>query len=94
MRKYLKLQSNKIKMLFQFWSNAIILKLGYSQASKQQHKLFSVKFLLDRIRPSTRMFQYCHDEKYTLNFFQILKRCHTEHETKIQEALLIQKPVK
>ena len=27
----------------------------------------------------------------TVNSFQILKRCHTEHETKIQEAVLIKK---
>ena len=31
------------------------------------------------------------EEKYTVNSFQILKRCHTEYETKIQEALLIKK---
>ena len=29
------------------------------------------------------------DEKYTVNSFQILKRCHTEYEIKIQKARLI-----
>ena len=40
MRKYLKSLSNKIKMPFQFWGKAIILKL---QSNKQQHKVFNVK---------------------------------------------------
>ena len=31
------------------------------------------------------------DEKHTLNSFQILTRCHTVFEIKIQEALLIEK---
>ena len=31
----------------------------------------------------------CRNEKYTVNSLQILKRCQSEHETKIQEALLI-----
>ena len=33
----------------------------------------------------------CLEEKYTVNSFQTLKRCHAEFETKIQEALLIKK---
>ena len=33
----------------------------------------------------------CRDKKYTVNSFQILKRCHTEYETKIQKALQIKK---
>ena len=31
------------------------------------------------------------EDKYTVNSFQIAKRCHMEYETKIQEALLIKK---
>ena len=33
----------------------------------------------------------CRDEKYTINSLQILKRCHTEYETKIEKALSIKK---
>ena len=33
----------------------------------------------------------CREEKHTTNSLQILKRCHTEYETKIQEALLTKK---
>ena len=33
----------------------------------------------------------CRKEKYTVNYFQILKRCHTQYETTIQEALLIER---
>ena len=33
----------------------------------------------------------CRDEKHTVNSLQISKRCELEHESKIQEALLIRK---
>ena len=39
------------------------------------------------------MVTYAHEPlvaiKYTIKFFLILKRCYTEYETKIQDALLI-----
>ena len=37
MRKYLKLLSNKIKMPFQFWSKAIILKLQSNKQARSQN---------------------------------------------------------
>ena len=43
------------------------------------------------IKDHIRACATCHEEKYTVNSFQISKRCHTEYETKIQEALLIKK---
>ena len=43
------------------------------------------------IKDHIRACAICCDEKYTVNSFQILNRCHTEDETKIQEALLIKK---
>ena len=43
------------------------------------------------IKEHIRACAICREEKYTVNFFQILKSCHTEYETKIQEALLIKK---
>ena len=41
------------------------------------------------IKEHIRACAICREEKYTVNSFQILKSCHTEYETKIQEALLI-----
>ena len=43
------------------------------------------------IKEHIRACAICHGKKYTVNSFQILKSCHTEYETKIQEALLIKK---
>ena len=43
------------------------------------------------IKDHIRTCATCRDEKYTVDSFQILKRCHTEYETKIQEALLVNK---
>ena len=42
------------------------------------------------IKEHIRACAICCEEKYTVNSFQI-KSCHTEYETKIQEALLIKK---
>ena len=47
--------------------------------------------LKSAIKDHVRACATCRDEKYTADFFQILKRCHTDYETKIQEALLIKK---
>ena len=43
------------------------------------------------IKEHIRACAICREEKYTVNSFQILKSCHTEYETTIQEALLIKK---
>ena len=43
------------------------------------------------IKDHTHACATCREGKYTLNSFQIVKRCHMEYETKIQEALLIKK---
>ena len=43
------------------------------------------------IKEHIRACAICREEKYNVNSFQILKSCHTEYETKIQEALLIKK---
>ena len=43
------------------------------------------------IKDHIRACATCHEEKYTVNSFQISKRYHTEYETKLQEALLIKK---
>ena len=43
------------------------------------------------IKEHIRACAICREEKYTVNSFQILKSCHTEYETKIQEALLLKK---
>ena len=43
------------------------------------------------IKEHIRACAICLEEKYTVNSFQILKSCHAEYETKIQEALLIEK---
>ena len=43
------------------------------------------------IKDHIRTCATCREDKYTINFFQILKRCQLQYETKIQEALLIEK---
>ena len=43
------------------------------------------------IKQHIRACAICREEKYTVNSFQILKSCHTDYDTKIQEALLIKK---
>ena len=44
------------------------------------------------IKDHIRACATCRDEKYTGNSYQIVKRCHTENETKIQEASKKQNP--
>ena len=60
-------------------------------AARDCERLVSAKPHKSAITDHIRACATCREETYTVNSFQILKRCHTEYETKLQEALLIDK---
>ena len=60
-------------------------------AARACEHLVSAGHQKSAIKEHIRACAICREEKYTVNSFQFLKSCHTDYETKIQEALLFKK---